>query len=538
MDNGFPPLILDAGLVRNDPELVWYSDEDGGGHRFPFGAHAQCRVNEVPEAYFMWAKTHWSTRYGVDDAVTQTLDAIDDYIENLVEHIAERFADFVVPCGVHHRGKTIRRCSDQKWLSWVTGRAPVQRLYPLFVKAVNRWMRSKARGKASVDPTTFLHPSHYQADLRESLQDEDDSDDGCMPGSDDASLESWEEPRESPHNLGSDDSVTEPEDEEASRAFASPSRSPSSSAHFVVDDDEVVRVSSEDEAYCELERAEELLNSFQKRHRSSQQKQGRRDRKTRGRRREKTPLHSNVSTEATPPPTHRTRAQTIKAAEERESPQPLTRAQAFSKQIPAPKKVFRTYGRRGKSLSASLARLVDPPTPSADSAASKHSSAGDNTPPFAYDRPTQDRLVFSHVEISTPPPLASLSSARLFFSHVEIPEPRWRRARPSAAIEDNSSVSSRQAKGTDIPNGATSRKRPRPNYDSDDDALIVPVRVPRAAARRASPPPIDESSKSRSRLASSRDASTPSTSSQSPQRASPRSQSVEDQDSQARAAIA
>ena len=64
---------------------------------------------------------------GAHRSVTRTLGAIEAFVEGLEGCLDGWFADFIVPCGVHHRGKTIRRCSDRAWLSWVVGRDRVRR---------------------------------------------------------------------------------------------------------------------------------------------------------------------------------------------------------------------------------------------------------------------------------------------------------------------------------------------------------------------------------------------------------------------------
>ena len=63
MPDDFPPLLLDDDDVQNDPDLAWYSDKGSGGYYLPFGTHAGRTVNEVPESYLVWAKTHLKGRY-------------------------------------------------------------------------------------------------------------------------------------------------------------------------------------------------------------------------------------------------------------------------------------------------------------------------------------------------------------------------------------------------------------------------------------------------------------------------------------------
>ncbi|KAL1672561.1 hypothetical protein EV122DRAFT_224430 [Schizophyllum commune] len=264
MPDDFPPLLLDDDDVQNDPDLAWYSDKGSGGYHLPFGTHARRTVNEVPESYLVWAKTHLKGRYGVHRSVTRTLGAIEAFVEGLEGCLDEWFADFIVPCGVHHRGKTIRRCSDRAWLSWVVGRDRVRRSHPLFVKAVHIWLGSKTRLKAAVDPTTFLPPARYHADLREGQS---------MPREGDVTDDGVESNRPTPTHADLDASITDPEDEEdhPSQHFPSPayrlhSRGSSSNydrVDFVVADDRV-SVSTDDSAYGELERAESLLRSAQK----------------------------------------------------------------------------------------------------------------------------------------------------------------------------------------------------------------------------------------------------------------------------------
>ncbi|KAL1750670.1 hypothetical protein FB107DRAFT_251983 [Schizophyllum commune] len=430
MPDDFPPLLLDDDDVQNDPDFAWYSDKGSGGYHLPFGTHTGRTVNDVPESYLVWAKTHLKGRYGVHRSVTRTLGAIEAFVEGLEGCLDEWFADFIVPCGVHHRGKTIRRCSDRAWLSWVVGRDRVRRSHPLFVKAVHVWLGSKTRLKASVDPTTFLPPARYHADLRESMPREGDvTDDGV------------ESLRPTPTHADSDASITDPEDEEdqPSQHSHSPAYRPHSPAYrphspayrphspayrphspayrphsrgsnsnFVVADDRV-SVSTDDSAYGELERAESLLRSAQKRASGSAQKRPPGSVQKKKRRRSSEDDHDENPSKRRARGRHRARV-----VQEPESPGPRTRARALAASqargeaatsasggattsasgvagastsgavgaslsfrnhaswsasaSTAHKKPLRTYGRRALTLSERLARLVDPPTPEPDGA--------------------------------------------------------------------------------------------------------------------------------------------------------------------------
>ncbi|KAL1712323.1 hypothetical protein EV715DRAFT_278055 [Schizophyllum commune] len=317
MPDDFPPLLLDDDDVQNDPDLAWYSDKGSGGYHLPFGKHTGRTVNEVPESYLVWAKTHLKGRYGVHRSVSRTLRAIETFVEGLEGCLDEWFADFIVPCGVHHRGKTIRRCSDRAWLSWVVGRDRVRRSHPLFVKAVHIWLGSKTRLKAAVDPTTFLPPARYHADLREGQS---------MPHEGDVFDDGVESRRTALNHAESDASITDPEDEEdhPSQRTSSPAYRPHSpayrphsrgsssdlvvaddrvsvgSSNFVVADDRV-SVSTDDSAYGELERAESLLRSAQKRRISSNDRQDESPTKRRVRHRHR--VESTSSSSATHDPT-------------------------------------------------------------------------------------------------------------------------------------------------------------------------------------------------------------------------------------------
>ncbi|KAL1658799.1 hypothetical protein GGF50DRAFT_66566 [Schizophyllum commune] len=359
MPDDFPPLLLDDDDVQNDPDLAWYSDKGSGGYHLPFGTHTGRTVNEVPESYLVWAKTHLKGRYGVHRSVTRTLGAIEAFVEGLEGCLDEWFDDFIVPCGVHHRGKTIRRCSDRAWLSWVVGRDRVRRSCPLFVKAVYIWLGSKTRLKAAVDPTTFLPPARYHADLREGQS---------MPREGDVTDDGVESNRPTPTHADLDASITDLEDEEdhpsqhsPSPAYRLHSRGSSSNydrVDFVVADDRV-SVSTDDSAYGELERAESLLRSSQKkRRRSSNDDLDERLSKRRARHRHRVestsssrasspthgPTHNRRASSSSPSaprsrrrpstadddsPIHYTRSQ-ARIAQEPESPGPRTRAQALA----------------------------------------------------------------------------------------------------------------------------------------------------------------------------------------------------------------
>ncbi|KAI4518576.1 hypothetical protein K525DRAFT_363128 [Schizophyllum commune Loenen D] len=424
MPDDFPPLLLDDDDVQNDPDLAWYSDKGSGSYHLPFGTHTGRTVNEVPESYLVWAKTHLKGRYGVHRSVSRTLGAIEAFVEGLEGCLDEWFADFIVPCGVHHRGKTIRRCSDRAWLSWVVGRDRVRRSHPLFVKAVHMWLGSKTRLKASVDPTTFLPPARYHADLREGQS---------MPREGDVTDDGVESPRPTPTHADSDASITDPEDEEdhPSQHFPSPayrlhSRGSSSnydrvsvsSSDFVVADDRV-SVSTDDSAYGELERAESLLRSAQKKRRwSSNDDHDESPSKRRARHRHR--FESTSSSRASSP-THNRRASSsspsaprnddspARIAQEPESPGRRTRARALaasqargvaaistsggattttnhaSWSASSPASRLSVAGRPNWSASAStahkkprLARLVDPPTPEPDGAGTEERSEDAN----------------------------------------------------------------------------------------------------------------------------------------------------------------
>ena len=84
------------------------------------------------------------------------------------------------------------------------GRLTDHEQHPLFVKAVHIWLDSKTRLKASVDPTTFLPPARYHADLREGQ---------FMPHEGDVSDDGVESPRPTLNHADSDASITDPEDE-------------------------------------------------------------------------------------------------------------------------------------------------------------------------------------------------------------------------------------------------------------------------------------------------------------------------------------
>ncbi|TRM57999.1 hypothetical protein BD626DRAFT_203679 [Schizophyllum amplum] len=447
-----PPLILDDEAIRSDRSLGWYNHDTAGDFRFPFGNNVGRRVNEVPEWYLVWVQRHLRYRTGA----TEIYDAVKSYVDGMQDCADEWFAEFIIPCGAQHRGKTLRRCGDRKWLSWVIQRSWLRQNCPLFVEAVGIWLKSKTGFKAAANRSTFLPPSQYRIDLRDSMpddevvssdgeeEDEDISEDNVTITREHAFEGDLEEEDEAPDQ---DASVSDAEDHRSSQAASSYDRQ-SSTEGFIVDDS-VLEASTDDEAFAELERADPSLKNHRKRPRSSRgapsendvQKRGRLSLSQRSRRvlPPSSPSGSSPGPDSpspdspspdpsgspnpqriptpddTPPPSQRTRART-QAVQEPESARPRTRAQtAVDSPTTTPawtssasQKPLRTYAslRKRRMQAARIAQLVDSPSDTSNSdedlpAAQGRTSASndDDAPPVKGKK----HLVLSHVEISVPP---------------------------------------------------------------------------------------------------------------------------------------
>ncbi|KAK1232752.1 hypothetical protein PQX77_004110 [Marasmius sp. AFHP31] len=135
---------IDNEDIEESPEaLWWYTDETAGGMSLPItfdGIPAGTKLNEI-KAYFL-EKLYRNYATQPDDELGE---AIHTFYNGLGEYMVEDYnwRRVVVPFGCTYRGKAMNQVLDKKWMEWVRYSdrcAASRRRYPLFFRALDRWL--------------------------------------------------------------------------------------------------------------------------------------------------------------------------------------------------------------------------------------------------------------------------------------------------------------------------------------------------------------------------------------------------------------
>ncbi|KAF8805522.1 hypothetical protein BYT27DRAFT_6664277 [Phlegmacium glaucopus] len=152
------PILYDPIGVDDDTDQYnWYYDARAGGYILPFNKYQGQKICETDILYLYFCR-----------GVTRNqefLDAFSRFLDGLKQHAQTNYADFIVPFGQKHRGKTIRQCRDKGWFEWVCTQCQLREKCEVFITAVQLWLANPRHQGVKRDIGELLDASKYEDDL-------------------------------------------------------------------------------------------------------------------------------------------------------------------------------------------------------------------------------------------------------------------------------------------------------------------------------------------------------------------------------------